>query len=106
MIYLSRFEKVNRRMKLQCELLVSPADCPLKISIHIRTLLTVELCQYCKSGSTFSSSEPVAASSDCCRLGNTLCLCSPVQPAQAMPERGPKSLAIDFAANTFNCLLE
>ena len=31
----------------------------------IKTLLTLELCQYGKSGSMFSSSEPVAASSDC-----------------------------------------
>ena len=38
----------------------------------IKTFLTVELSQYRKSGSTFSSSEPVAASSDCSRLGNTL----------------------------------
>ena len=34
---------------------------------------------------------------DCSRLGNTLCLCSPVQPAQVVPERYPKSSAIDFA---------
>ena len=31
----------------------------------IKTLLALELSQYCKSGSMFSSSEPVAASSDC-----------------------------------------
>ena len=41
----------------------------------IKTFLTVELSQYSKSGNTVSSSEPVTASSDCCRLGNTLCLC-------------------------------
>ena len=44
----------------------------------IKTLLTLELSQYCKSGSKFSSSEQVAASSDCSQLGNTLCLYSPV----------------------------
>ena len=49
----------------------------------IKTLLTLELSQYRKSGSTFSSSEPVAARSDCRRLGNALCLCSLVRPAQA-----------------------
>ena len=47
----------------------------------LKTFLTLKLSQYCKSGSTFSSSEPVAARSDCSRLGiwvgNTLCLCSP-----------------------------
>ena len=37
------------------------------------------------------SSEPVTASSDCSRLGNVLCLCLPVQQAQAVLERGPKS---------------
>ena len=43
----------------------------------------------------------------CRRLGNALCLCSLVLPAQAVPERGcPKSVAIDFAAITFDCLLE
>ena len=39
----------------------------------IKPLLTLELSQYGKSGSMFSSSEPVAASSDCSRLGNALC---------------------------------
>ena len=40
----------------------------------IKTYLTLELrlSQYLKSGNMFSSSEPVAASSDCCRLGNAL----------------------------------
>ena len=45
-----------------------------------KTLLAPELSQYSKSGSMFSSSKPVAALSDCCRLGNALCLCSPVRP--------------------------
>ena len=72
----------------------------------IKTFLTLELSRYRKSGSTFSSSEPVAARSDCRRLGNALCLCSPVRPAQAVPERGPKSLAIDFAVKSSDCLLE
>ena len=63
----------------------------------IKTFLTLELSRYRKSGSTFSSSEPVAARSDCRRLGNALCLCSPVRPTQAEPESGPKSLAVDFA---------
>ena len=54
----------------------------------------------------FSSSEPVAARSDCSRLGNALYLCSPVRPAQAVPESGPKSLAVDFALSTFDYLLE
>ena len=57
----------------------------------------LELIQYRKSGSMFSSSEPVAARSDCRRLGNALCLCSPVRPAQAEQESCPKSLAVDFA---------
>ena len=39
----------------------------------IKTFLTLQLSWYCKSGSMFSSSEPVAASSDCSRLGNALC---------------------------------
>ena len=52
------------------------------------TLLTLELSQYCKSGSMFSSSEPAATAAD---------LKSPcVRPAQA-EESGPKSLAVDFA---------
>ena len=72
----------------------------------IETFLTVKLSQYSKSGSTVFSSEPVAASSDCHRLRNALCLCSTVQPAQAVPERCPKSLVIDFAVKTFDCLLE
>ena len=59
----------------------------------IKTLLSLELSQNRKSGSMFSSSEPVAARSDCSRFGNALCLCSPVRPA----ESGSKSLAVDFA---------
>ena len=72
----------------------------------IKTFLTVELSQYSKSGSTFSSSEPVVASRDCSRLGYSLCLCLPVRPAQTVLEHCPKSLAIDFAVKTFDCLLE
>ena len=45
----------------------------------IKTFLALELSQYRKSGSMFSSSEPVAASSDCRRLWNAVrvltCLC-------------------------------
>ena len=63
----------------------------------IKTLLTLELTQYRKCGSMFSSSEQVAARSDCCRFGNALCLCSPVLRAQAEQESCPKSLAVDFA---------
>ena len=46
-------------------------------------------CRTHKSGSTFSPCEPVAASSDCSRLGNTLCLCTrPTRPscAGALPQ--------------------
>ena len=55
----------------------------------------------------FSPSEPVAARSDCRRLGNALCLCSPVRPAQAEPESGPnlKSLAVNFVLSTLDYLL-
>ena len=42
----------------------------------------------------------VAASSNCPQLRNTLCLCLPLQPAQAVPENCPKSTAIDFVART------
>ena len=49
-------------------------------SIKTVTLLTLELSQYSKSGSMFSSSKPVAASSKCSWLRNTLCLCLPVRP--------------------------
>ena len=45
----------------------------------IKTLLTLELSQY---GSTFSSSEPVAASRDCSWLRNRVFLYSPFCPAQ------------------------
>ena len=55
--------------------------CSLKITKHQKTWLALELSQYRKSGSMFSSSEPVAARSDCRRLGIALCLCSPVKPA-------------------------
>ena len=70
--------------------------CFIPIS-SIKTLFTLELSQYCKTGSIFSSSEPVAASSDCSRLEKALCLCLLVQPAQAVQESCPKSLAVDCA---------
>ena len=72
----------------------------------IKTLLTLELSQYRKSGTTFSSNEQVAASSNCCWLRSALCLCLPVQPAQAVLEPGPKSSDIDFEVKTFDFLLE
>ena len=58
----------------------------------IETFLNLKLSQHSKSGSTFSSSEPVAASGDCSRLGNTqgpvFVLASPTCPslAGALPQ--------------------
>ena len=63
----------------------------------IKFLLTREQSQHRKCSSIFSSSEQVASRSDCRRLGNALCLYLPDRPAQAEPESGPKSFAIDFA---------
>ena len=74
---------------------------PSKISFHMEkqvtrcgpistkhsTFLTLELSQYRKSGSTFSSSEPVAARCDCRRLGT----------AQAVP--APRALPLDLHLN-------
>ena len=65
--------------------------------LSMKTLLTLDLSQHHKSGSMFFSREPVDASSNCSRLGNALCLCSPVQPAQAEQESCPKSLEVGFA---------
>ena len=48
-----------------------------KISFHMRknqSSLPKILSQYRKSGSTISSSDPVATRSNCSRLVNTLCL--------------------------------
>ena len=74
----------------------------------IKTFWTLKLSQYCRSGSTIPSSEPVPASSDCSRIGNTgtLFLCSPVWTVQAVQECCPKSLTIASAVKNFNCLLE
>ena len=84
---------------------------PSKISFHIKkvtrrgpiftkheSLFDSGTGQYRKSGSMFSSSEPVAARSDYRRLGNALCLRSPLRPAQAVPESGPKSSVIDLTS--------
>ena len=68
--------------------------------LHITETFDFELSQYSKSGSMFSSSKPVEASCYCFRQRNPLCLCLPVQPVQAVPERCPKSSAIHFAAGT------
>ena len=53
-----------------------------------------------------SQSWPSAISSVCPLLGNALWFCSPVLPAQAVPERDPQSLAIELAVKTFDYLLE
>ena len=68
----------------------------------IKTLLTLELSQYLKSGSMFSSSKQVAALSDCSLIGNTLCLCwAGEQPQEAgeMPQepKNQRLLAVGFA---------
>ena len=52
----------------------------------MQTFLTLKLNQYSKSGSTFSLSNLVEASSNCLQFGNGLYLCSPVWPAQALLE--------------------
>ena len=75
--------------------------CEMKISMEWKerwlvAFLTLKVSQYRKIGSMISSSKPVEASSDCRRLRNALCLCSPVWPAQAEQERCPKSLAVDL----------
>ena len=69
----------------------------------IQAFLTLELSQYSKSGSTFSSSEPIAActASATAPYSETPCICAPPSDpligAQALLECCPKSLAIDFA---------
>ena len=66
-----------------------------------------ETSQYSKSSSMFFSSKPVAARSNCSRLGNTLCLCLSIWSAQAVPERKLKARsAFDFVVKTFDCLLK
>ena len=52
------------------------------------------------SVSSFPSSKLVAAHSSL-RVGNTLCLCLPILPTQAVPQRGSKSSGIDFAVILF-----
>ena len=56
----------------------------------IKSLLTLEVSQYHKSGSMFFSSEQVAASSNC-RLGNALCLCSPSYPPKQSRRAAPRA---------------
>ena len=73
---------------------------------RIQTLLTLEPTQYCKSGSMFSSREPVAASSDCHWLGNTLCLCWLTQAAVRPQELGSWFCPLNLLALTLQrCLL-
>ena len=71
----------------------------------IKTLLTLKISWYCKRGSMFSSSKPVAACSNCSRLANTLCLCLPIQTAQAVLACCLKRSTFDFAVKTLDCLL-
>ena len=113
-----KIERNNGRCLGRWQNLANKRPIPSKISFHprwpplwktdllvtaqklhtIKTFLTLKLSPYRKIGSAFCSSEPFAARSDCHRLGNVLCWCSPVLPAQAVPERCPKNSAIDFAS--------
>ena len=71
----------------------------------IKTLLTLELSQYRKSGSMFSSSEPVAARSDCRRLGNALCPSDPrKQSRRAAPRAWPLILPSKPSITVWNSL--
>ena len=79
----------------------------------IGTPLTFEPSQFCKSAITFSTSKPVAFSTESTVTAadlETPCvyvtyyLCLPVWSAQAVSELCPKSLAIDFAIKTFYCV--
>ena len=85
-----------------CCLFLCPYFTQKAMSDQIKYSITrVVLC-----GSTFSQWKPVAASSDCLRLGTTLC-CAPQSfhrlPAHhAVLECCPKSLAIDLSVKTFN----
>ena len=65
--------------------------CSLRPEMYkaLKPFLTDELSQYSKSGSMFSSLEPVAAHNDCSRLRNALCLYLPVQPAQECLRSAP-----------------
>ena len=62
----------------------------------LKTFVTLELSQYRKSGSTLSSSEPVAAHRDCSRLGNALCLCSPVRPPKLYLSVAPRAWPLNL----------
>ena len=46
----------------------------------------------------------------CCRLGNKLCLCLPIQSLKAVPKCCPKHMAIDFALKPLiarhHCLMD
>ena len=75
----------------------------------IETLLTLELNQYRKSGRMFSSSEPVAASSDCSLLGKRpvfcACLSDPRKQSQrAAPRAWPLILPSEPSITFWNSL--
>ena len=67
----------------------------------IKSFLTLELSQYRKSGSTFSSSELVAARSDCLRLGNALpCVCArPSDPPKLCWSAPPRAQPLNLQSN-------
>ena len=62
----------------------------------IKIFLTLELSQYCKSGSSavarFPQSKHVAASSNCRRLGNVLCVCARPSDQPKLAGARPKEL--------------
>ena len=84
--------------------------CPkytMQLKSFKQSFLTIYLSQYCRWGSTFSSSEPVAASSDCRRLSSKmprLLLTRPRPPHQAVPDSCPKSLQSNPSPVLWNSL--
>ena len=71
----------------------------------IKIFVTLELSQCRKSGSTFSTSELVAARSDCRRLGNA-CVCGrPSDPPKLCRSAAPRARPL-ICSKTFDCRLE
>ena len=68
----------------------------------IKTCLNIELSQYRKSGSRFSSSEQVAVRSDCRRLGNARrgSVCArPSDPPKLCQSAAPRAWSLILQSN-------
>ena len=90
----NNFSSITSKISFHIKKFLQP-----EIYTALKLFLNLEQSQHRKSGSTISSSEPVAACSDCSRLGNALCLSRPSDPPKLCRSAAPRAKPLLFQSN-------